>query len=70
MEISSVKNQRLMERVINKMAADETLDDLTVEDVFIRCLEAHEVAEEERQVLTACYNEIIQSLHEADANAE
>lgn len=70
MEIRRIKNRRVMERVINTIDEDETLDDLGTADVFNRCLEVFEVPEEERKELTASYNEIVQSLHEDDRHAE
>ncbi len=68
MEIRRIKNRRVMDRVINRVAEDETLDDLDAGDVFARCLGAFEVPEEEREELTDSYNEIIKSLHEEDVN--
>lgn len=70
MEIRRIKNRRVMDRVISTVAEDETLDDLDAGDVFSRCLDAFEVADEDREELTVSYNEIIKSLHEEDVNAE
>lgn len=70
MEIRRIKNRRVMERVINTITEDETLDDLGTADVFIRCMEVFDVPEEDRKELTASYNEIVQSLHEDDRHAE
>jgi exonuclease SbcD len=70
MEIRRIQNRRLVERVLNSMPENETLDDLDVEDVFVRCLETYEVAPEERAELIRSHNEILTSLHEEDSNAE
>ena len=70
MEIRRIKNRRVMDRLINTIAENETLDDLDVGDVFIRCLDAFDVAYEDREELTASYNEVIKSLYEEDVNAE
>ena len=70
MEIRRIKNRRVMGRVINMVAEDETLDDLDTGDVFTRCLDAFDVLDEDREELTVSYNEIIKSLHEEDVNAE
>jgi exonuclease SbcD len=70
MEIRRIKNQRLMDRVISKVAEDETLDDLDAGDVFTRCLDAFEVPDEDREELTVSYNEIIKDLLEEDRHAE
>lgn len=70
MEIRRIKNQRVMELVIMTAANNETLDDLSSEDVFIRCLDAFEVPEEEREELTVSYSEINKELLEEDRHAE
>ncbi len=70
MEILRIKNTRAMEKALHRVAEDETLDDLTVHDVFNRCLDAFEIPLEERTQLIDSYNEIIQSLDEADTRAE
>ena len=70
MEIRRIKNKRVIDRVISMIAKDETLDDVDVNDVFDRCLEAFDVPAEDREELTESYNEIIKSLHEEDINAE
>lgn len=70
MEILRIKNRRVMDRVISTVTEDETLDDLDAGDVFTRCLDAFAVPEEDRDVLTASYNEIIKDLMEEDIHAE
>ncbi len=70
MEIRRIKNRRLIDRVIGTIDENETLDDLNVNDVFTRCLDAFEVPDEDRDELTASYNEIIKDLLEEDRNAE
>ena len=70
MEIRRIKNKRLIDRVISTIQEDETLDDLNVQDVFERCLDAFDVPDVDRIELTGSYNEIIKSLHEEDVNEE
>ncbi|PIE91249.1 MAG: exonuclease sbcCD subunit D [Acidobacteria bacterium] len=70
MEIRRIKNRRVMERVITAATENETLDELDAGDVFNRCLDAFEVPDEDREELTASYNEIIKDLMEEDINAE
>jgi exonuclease SbcD len=70
MEIRRIKNKRVVDRILNRTNENETLDDLDVKDVFARCLEAHDVSQEERSEMIGTYNEIITSLHEIDQNAE
>ncbi len=70
MEIRRIKNRRLIDRVISTIDENETLDDLNVNDVFERCLDAFDVPDEDRKEITGSYNEIIKSLDEEDVNAE
>ncbi|OQW99650.1 MAG: exonuclease sbcCD subunit D [Desulfobacteraceae bacterium A6] len=69
-EILRVKNNRVLERAMSGMDVDETLDDLDVTDVFKRCLESHEVPDDQRPELLSTYQEIIASFNEQDKMAE
>jgi exonuclease SbcD len=51
LEILRVRNSRVLERAMSGMTTDETLDDLDVTGVFNRCLEAHNIPEEQRPAL-------------------
>jgi exonuclease SbcD len=64
LEILRTKNMRLVERTLSRMASEETLDDLSVEEVFARCLAAHEVPQEQQAELVAAFRESIAALHE------
>ncbi len=68
MKICRIKNRRIVERVMGRIHMNETLDDLDENDVFIRCLDAHEIAGDERRALIGSYNEIVTSFHEEDMN--
>ncbi len=70
LEILRVKNNRIIDRVLNRIHDIETLDDLNVNDVFARCLEAHEVLEAQRSELLLAYQETISALNQADTQAE
>lgn len=70
MEILRIKNTRVIDRVLNRTHEDETLDDLNVNDVFERCLTAHDVADDQRPELLRAYREAIMSLEENDALAQ
>jgi len=63
-------NSAELGEAMRKLAENENLDDLDTGDVFNRCLDAFNVPNEDRDELTASYNEIIKSLHEEDVNAE
>jgi exonuclease SbcD len=69
-EIRRIKNKRIMDRALQQTDAAETLDDLTPTDVFSRCLETYDIPADQRPALTVSYAEILQTLEEADLNAE
>lgn len=69
-EVLRIKNKRVLEKVLNRAYTQETLDDLDVTDVFERCLEAHEVPDEQRLTLLQAYQETISFLYEEDPAAE
>ncbi len=70
MELLRISNKRLVERAMGMVDREETLDSLSVDDVFIRCLDAFAVSAEEREELVAAYREIVRDLQERDVNAE
>lgn len=69
MEIRRIKNKRIVERLISQLGEDETLDDLDMNDVFIRCLDSYEVLSDERPELIQSYKEIITSLYDENKDA-
>lgn len=69
-EILRVKNARMMARILNQIDDAETLEDLNVNDVFLRCLDSHAVPDTERDELINSYHTIVQSLYDHDLNAE
>ena len=69
-EILRVKNNRIIDRVLNQTRDDETLDDLNINDVFERCLVAHHIPDEQRPVLLHAYHETVMSLYQRDDRAE
>ena len=70
MEILRVKNSRITDRVLGQIHEEETLDDLSVNDVFKRCLAVHEVPEDQRPELLRAYQETLSSLYEDGLQAE
>lgn len=70
LEILRIKNNRIIDRVLGQIHTEETLDDLNVNDVFERCLELHDVPEEQRPELLRAYQETLSSLYENDLRAE
>ena len=70
MEILRVRNNQVLQSAIGRMGAEESLDELDVTEVFKRCLDSHEVPEEQRPELLSAYREVIVSLNEADLMAD
>ena len=70
MEILRIKNNRIIDRVLGQIHEEETLDDLNVNDVFERCLVAHDVPEDQKPELLRTYQEALSSLYEDDLQAE
>ncbi|OQY00670.1 MAG: exonuclease sbcCD subunit D [Desulfobacteraceae bacterium 4572_130] len=64
MEVSRIKNKRIIEQVLGQTFENKTLDDLDVNDVFIRLLNAHNVLDHERLELLNSYQETIKILYE------
>ncbi len=70
LEILRTKNNRIVEKALRSKEAEETLDDLDATDVFMRCLDAHNVPEEQRAGLLDTYREVLAALNEADPLAD
>jgi len=70
LEILRTKNMRLLERTLSRMGTEETLEDLTVDDVFMRCLAAHEVPLEQQGELLTAFREAQLALHAEDVRGE
>lgn len=70
LEILRVKNNRIIDRVLKQIHQEDTLDDLSVEAVFERCLAVHDVSGDQRQELILTYQETLSSLYEDDVQAE
>ncbi|MCA1796554.1 MAG: exonuclease SbcCD subunit D C-terminal domain-containing protein [Geobacteraceae bacterium] len=70
MEVLSLRNSTLMNRVIHRAAVEETLDDLDEFEVFERCLDTYAIEGDERTELNHLYREIVHAVREEDSNAE
>lgn len=62
LEILRIKNQRVRERILAQERDGESLDDLNPQDVFARCLAAHDVPAAQHAALFASYREILATL--------
>jgi exonuclease SbcD len=70
MEILRVRNNQVLQSALGRMGKEESLDDLDVTEVFRRCLDSHDVPEEQRPELLRAYKEVIVSLNGADPMAD
>ncbi|MGA1598412.1 MAG: exonuclease SbcCD subunit D C-terminal domain-containing protein [bacterium] len=70
MELLRVQNHQVLEGMLQQLQEGEELGQLSLEEVFERCLLAHEVPEEQRPELRQTYAEVLKSLHEDDLQAE
>ncbi|MXS85578.1 exonuclease subunit SbcD [Nitrosomonas sp. HPC101] len=70
MEILRIKNNRIIGRVLKQAHEEETLDDLSVNEVFERCLAVYSVPEEQWPELLRAYQEVLSSFYEDDVQAE
>ncbi len=67
-EIQRIKNRQLINQVINTKTENETLDDLSPKDVFIRLLDTFNIPKKDREELSISYNQIVRELMEEDVN--
>lgn len=68
-EVLRLGNRRLMETALARLHDSESLDTLTPEQVFERCLDANNIAPDNRADLWAGYRQTLQSLQNDDPNA-
>lgn len=64
LEILRVKNNRVLQRALSTMPGEEALGELDVREVFGRCLDAHDVPAEQRELLLKTYEEVLASLEQ------
>jgi exonuclease SbcD len=69
LEILCVKNS-VLSLGMSKAATHETLEALGIDQVFLRCLDAHAVPEAQRSDLLGAYREAIACFHDEDPLAE
>ncbi|PWR72478.1 exonuclease SbcCD subunit D C-terminal domain-containing protein [Methanospirillum stamsii] len=69
-EVFRIKNIRLLNQSVQKHGEDESLDQLTPEEVFIRRMDSVEITETDRQELLESFREIYTELLEKDTNLE
>lgn len=69
-EVLKIENKQLLKSITTRIHNTETLEELSTEDVFKRCMDTQNVPEYQRAELIRTYNEAINSLHDEDSNAE
>jgi len=69
-EVLKIKNTRTYNKVLNQQQISETLQDLNEEEVFERCLTAHNIPDEQKSSLRDAYDQIVYNLRHADNQAE
>jgi len=69
-EVLKIKNTRTYNKVLNQQQTSETLQDLDEQEVFERCLTAHDVPDAQKSTLRDAYEQIVHGLHHEDTRAE
>lgn len=69
-EVLKIKNTRTYNKVLNQQQISETLQDLNEEEVFERCLIAHDIPDAQKSSLRDAYDQIVYNLRHEDTEAE
>ncbi len=65
-EILRVMNQQIFSQNMSPYLQQESLESLSEFDVFRKCLDAHEISDDDKQLLEYNFREVLQVLHEED----
>lgn len=65
LDVVRVRNNRVIERILHQIHEEESLDELSVNQVFDRCLAGHGVSDEQRPELLHTYQEALAALYDA-----
>ena len=65
-----IRNSRIYDFALQQAQEAESLDDLSVAEVFERCLESNRVEEVQRQLLREAFAEVRETLARQDGEAE
>lgn len=68
-EVLSIRNTAAAGAMLESTDESETLESLSVQDVFLRCIGKDAYSEEDTSALVECFNEIIREMEEADTCA-
>lgn len=69
LEILRIKNERVLEQVVIS-SGEETLADLSIDEVFKRCLDSHKISPEQQEDLINTYREAVLMVQEENAGME
>jgi exonuclease SbcD len=69
-ELLKITNLRITGQILSQMRMDESLDDLDETEVFIRCLDAHNVSQEQRPEFMELFDEILHGIRQKDQMRE
>lgn len=67
-EILRIRNHGMIARTLHPETKEETLEDLSVQEVFLRCLDAHGVPEADRANLQAAHDTVVALIEDRDPN--
>ena len=70
MEVLRIKTRIATCKTLTAIDDQETLDNLDPSDVFIRCLDAHQIEEPDRASLLLAYQQLVMRMVENDRNEE
>jgi exonuclease SbcD len=70
LKVLRIRNNLVIAGVLKQVDPGETLDKLSVNDVFERCLVAKKISEEQWPGLRRAYQEVVESLREEGAQVE
>jgi exonuclease SbcD len=70
LEILRIVNNRQINRIMQQTTAQETLETMTEEAVFQRCLEMQQVPDNQCAELLDLFRETVQAIHDEDLQAE
>lgn len=69
-EILRIRNPKALQAVLRSEKAEKELDELTPSQIFVRCMEARKVPDEERPGLMSTYTEVLDLYKSTDLRAE
>ncbi|MCF7941853.1 MAG: exonuclease SbcCD subunit D C-terminal domain-containing protein [Spirochaetia bacterium] len=70
LKVLRIQNQRIVDRIIDPGDEALTLDDINPLDLFTKCMDAHQITQEERPALITAYRQVLRELEEHDVRAE